>query len=57
MSRTFNLGFVKNLKIWMKLAVGFGIILLLTTAVGYVGWSGLSEDDGDSRARPTMPTV
>ena len=41
-ARTLNLRGFKNLKIWMKLAIGFGIILVLTTAVGYVGWSGLS---------------
>ena len=33
---------LKNLTISMKLALGFGIILVLTTAVAYVGWSGLS---------------
>ena len=43
MLKNVNLGLLKNLKIWMKLSVGFAIILLLTCAVGYVGWSGLSD--------------
>ena len=38
-----SFGFIKNLKVWMKLVVGFGIILALTLAVGYVGWSGLRD--------------
>ncbi len=41
MLRYCGLDSVRNLKIWVKLAVGFGIVLVLTTAVGYVGWSGL----------------
>ena len=45
MARIFNFAILKNLKIWMKLAVGFGIILVLTTAVGYVGWSGLRDTE------------
>lgn len=38
-----SFGFLRNLKVWMKLAVGFGIVLALTIAVGYVGWSGLRD--------------
>ena len=43
MLKNVNLGIPTNLKIGMKLAVGFGIVLLLTSAVGYVGWSGLHD--------------
>ena len=32
----------KNLKIAKKLYIGFGVILVLCIAVGYVGWNGLS---------------
>ena len=35
--------FLRNLKIWMKLALGFGGVLILTVLVGYVGWSGLTK--------------
>ena len=45
MAKNLNFAVLKNLKIWMKLTVGFGIILVLTTAVGYVGWSGLSDTE------------
>ncbi len=38
-----NLGILKNLRVWMKLSAGFGVVLLLTSAVGYVGWSGLND--------------
>ena len=33
----------KDLKIAKKLYIGFGIILILAIAVGYVGWSGLTD--------------
>ena len=42
MLKYVNFGIVENLRVWMKLSVGFGLILVLTTAVGYVGWSGLT---------------
>ncbi|MBW1803163.1 MAG: HAMP domain-containing protein, partial [Deltaproteobacteria bacterium] len=32
----------KNLKIAKKLYIGFGIVLILATAIGYVGWNGLT---------------
>ncbi len=31
----------KNLKIAKKLYIGFGTVLILATAIGYVGWNGL----------------
>ncbi len=37
--------FLRNLRIWMKLALGFGGVLILTMLVGYVGWSGLANTD------------
>ena len=43
MLKYLGLDFARNLKIWMKLAAGFGIILALTMAVGYVGWSSLHD--------------
>ena len=43
MSKYLNFGIVKNLKVWIKLSAGFGLILILTVAVGYVGWSGLDN--------------
>ncbi|MEA1979734.1 MAG: methyl-accepting chemotaxis protein [candidate division Zixibacteria bacterium] len=33
----------KNLKIGKKLYIGFGIVLILAMAVGYIGWSGLDN--------------
>ncbi len=43
MSKYLNFGILKNLKVWIKLSAGFGLILALTVAVGYVGWSGLDD--------------
>ena len=43
MLKYLDLGILKNLKVWMKLAIGFGLILALTIGVGYVGWSGLCD--------------
>ena len=43
MLKYVNFGTITDLKVWMKLSVGFGLILVLTTAVGYVGWSGLAD--------------
>ena len=34
-----------NLKIGAKLGLGFGLVLALTVAVGYFGWSGLAKVD------------
>jgi methyl-accepting chemotaxis protein len=34
---------LKNMKISMKLAVGFGLLILLTMAVGYFGYSGMNK--------------
>ena len=34
---------LKNMKLGTKIAGGFGIVLLLTTIVGYVGYNGLSS--------------
>ncbi|MCK4607632.1 MAG: methyl-accepting chemotaxis protein, partial [candidate division Zixibacteria bacterium] len=33
----------KNLKIAKKLYIGFGVVLILAAAVGYVGWNGLGN--------------
>ncbi|NQU22249.1 MAG: PAS domain-containing protein, partial [Candidatus Nealsonbacteria bacterium] len=43
MFKHFKLGFLNNLKIWIKLSVGFVVVLVLTAAVGYVGYNGLSS--------------
>ena len=34
---------LKNLKIWMKLAIGFSIVIFLAACVGYVGYNSLDS--------------
>lgn len=46
MSKLIRLISLRNLRVWVKLAMGFAIVLALTTAVGYVGWKGLRDTAG-----------
>ena len=43
MFKRFTFSFIRNRKVGMKLAIGFGVVLALTIIVGYVGWTGLSQ--------------
>ncbi len=41
MFKQWRFGRLRDLRIWMKLSVGFSVVLALTVAVGYVGYTGL----------------
>ena len=43
MFKHWRFGLLRDLRIWMKLSVGFSVVLALTVAVGYVGYTGLHD--------------
>ena len=33
----------KNMKLGTKMAMGFGLLIVISAVLGYIGWSGLSN--------------
>ncbi|MBF0159600.1 MAG: HAMP domain-containing protein [Magnetococcales bacterium] len=48
---------MKDLKLAMKLGIGFGLVLLLTVAVAFVGWNGMNNIENRLKNIQTMSDI